>query len=229
MDTSKRIFNVCFQITSDIESRWFSSTRKRMKSLLFTADGAIYRRIGLFHNRTQRLHPVQTEVCDTCSISWMCTGQVTIKDDMGRWYFGSYGRPGCSHIRSFNRVLFWLVCFVSWRICPSAVASMRKRLPPLSDDLLTPPKRSRRGSEESVGSPQKKCICSGQTTPRTISDPKGRDAVLTPPKLERPAGLYRGGLLKSRRGKVELIPPLPFWSKNCVQRTVEIRHSEWNP
>jgi hypothetical protein len=33
-------------------------------------------------------------------------GQIRILSDHGKWYYGSYGHPRESHLRSFNRVLY---------------------------------------------------------------------------------------------------------------------------
>jgi hypothetical protein len=41
-----------------------------------------------------------------CTPPCASRGQVSVLDNRGRWYYGTYGRPRVSHLRSFNRALY---------------------------------------------------------------------------------------------------------------------------
>ena len=64
------------------------------------------RNVNTGPHRIRKLHQRVAEVCHKHQQIQLHSGQVTIKDDLSRWYYGTYGREGQSHIRSFNRVLF---------------------------------------------------------------------------------------------------------------------------
>jgi hypothetical protein len=136
------------------------------------------------------------------------SGHVTVKNQVNKWYYGTYGTRSQSHMHSFNHALYRYISRVAFVVsyAQCAIDIMRKRIPQLSEEGLTPPKRSRRAEPPPALSPATKCICCDPpvSTPRRPTA-SCRGLSTTPPKLER--SLYRGGL--PARGK-RVVVPLPF-------------------